>query len=158
MEDNQKSLKQFVRLLNTDIPGAYPVQRGLIKIKGIGANLSHAICTRLGLDRKKPINTFSQEELRELETKIKSMANLESWLLNRRKDYDSGEDKHLLTTDIKFRRDFDIKRLQKIKSYRGLRHAAGLPVRGQRTRAHFRKGKAVGVAKKKKGGSSGGKK
>ena len=158
MEDNQKSLKQFIRLLNTDIPGNHPVQRGLIKIKGIGKNLSHAICIRLGLDSKRAINTFSQDELRELETKIKSMANVEGWLLNRRKDYDSGKDKHLLTTDIKFRRDFDIKRLQKIKSYRGLRHAAGLPVRGQRTRAHFRKGKAVGVAKKKKGGSSGGKK
>ncbi len=152
MADNQKPLKQFVRLMNTDIPGAYPLQRGLIKIKGIGVNLSHAICARLGLDRNKAINKFSPEELKDIESKIKLMEGIDTWLLNRRKDYDTGKDKHLLTTDIKFRKAFDIKRLQKIKSYRGLRHAAGLPVRGQRTRAHFRKGKALGVAKKKKGG------
>ena len=43
------------------------------------------------------------------------------------------------------------KRLKKIKSYRGLRHAAGLPTRGQRTRSHFRKEKAKGAGIRKKG-------
>ncbi len=152
MEDSHKSLKRFVRLMNTDIPGSCPVRRGLTKIKGIGPNLSHAICVRLDLDPLKEINTFSPESIKELEKRIRAMENMDSWMLNRKKDYDSGEDKHLLTTDIKFRKDFDVKRLQKIKSYRGLRHAARLPVRGQRTRGNFRKGKAVGVAKKRKGG------
>ena len=70
-------------------------------------------------------------------------------MLNRQHSYDSGEDMHILTTDLRFRNDFDIKRLQKIKAYKGMRHAAGLPVRGQRTKAHFRKGRAVGVSKQK---------
>jgi small subunit ribosomal protein S13 len=48
------------------------------------------------------------------------------------------------------KKEFDIKRLRKIKSYRGIRHASKLPVRGQRTRANFRrKGHAVGVKRKK---------
>jgi len=47
-------------------------------------------------------------------------------------------------------KEFDIKRFRKMKSYRGLRHANKLPVRGQRTRSNFRaKGKTVGVRKKK---------
>ena len=74
------------------------------------------------------------------------------FLLNRRKDFESGLDKHLSSTDLELQRDFDIKRLKKIKSYRGIRHAAGQPVRGQRTKAHFRKnrGKSVGIKSKKK--------
>lgn len=50
------------------------------------------------------------------------------------------------------KREFDIRRLKKIRSYRGLRHATGQPTRGQRTKSHFRahgKKKAVGVQKKK---------
>jgi len=94
-------------------------------------------------------NEISQDQIKQIESLIKEPKGIESYLLNRRNDYDTGADKHLSTTDIKFRKDFDIKRLQKIKSYRGLRHAVGLPVRGQRTKGHFRKGKAVGVSKKK---------
>ena len=45
--------------------------------------------------------------------------------------------------------EFDIRRLKKIKSYKGIRHSLGQPVRGQRTKAHFRKGRAVGVKRVK---------
>ena len=72
-----------------------------------------------------------------------------SWMLNRKKDRESGLSKHLITTDLDLARDFDVRRMKKIKSYRGWRHATGQPVRGQRTRSHFRKGGAVGVAKGK---------
>jgi small subunit ribosomal protein S13 len=72
---------------------------------------------------------------------------------NRQKDFDEGEDKHISASDLRLRKDFDVKRLRKIKAYRGIRHAAGLPVRGQRTKANFRKNRkksgAVGVKKKK---------
>jgi ribosomal protein S13 len=72
------------------------------------------------------------------------------FMKNRRSDIDTGEDLHLLTTNLDIKREFDIKRLKKIKSYKGIRHSLGLPVRGQKTRSHFRtKGRAVGVAKKK---------
>jgi small subunit ribosomal protein S13 len=70
-------------------------------------------------------------------------------MLNRQKDYESGENMHLLGPTIKFVQDNDVRRLKKIKAYKGMRHAAGLPVRGQRTRSNFRKnkGKTVGVIK-----------
>jgi small subunit ribosomal protein S13 len=75
-------------------------------------------------------------------------------MLNRQNDYDTGDDIHIFTTDLKFRTEFDVKRLQKVRAYKGMRHAAGQPVRGQRTKAHFRsnrgKGKSpVGVSKVK---------
>ena len=53
-------------------------------------------------------------------------------------------------SDLELARDFDIKRLKKIKSYRGIRHVAGLPTKGQRTRANFRKNKKKGAGIKKK--------
>tara|TARA_Y100000034_G_scaffold10725_1_gene11211 strand:+ start:309 stop:752 length:444 start_codon:yes stop_codon:yes gene_type:complete len=143
---NQKIL---IRILNTDLDGERDIYNALAKIKGINFSFSNAICTFMELDKKQKINALSKEEIKKIEEFIKNPKGINDYLLNRRNDYDSGEDLHLSTTNLKFRKDFDIKRLQKIKSYRGLRHSVGLPVRGQRTKAHFRKGKAVGVSKKK---------
>ena len=70
---------------------------------------------------------------------------------NRQKDFDNGEDVHLNGADLKLKKEFDIKRLRKIKSYRGIRHGAGLPTRGQRTKGNFRKNR-------KKSGATAGKK
>lgn len=149
-EQPKANVKQLVRILNTDIPGQYHLGHALTKIKGIGVNFSHAFCARYKIDETKTIDTLSEPEIREIETKLKSIKEVDSWLLNRQHDYDTGEDVHLLTTDLRFKTDFDIKRLQKIRAYRGMRHAAGLPTRGQRTKAHFRKvGRAVGVSKVK---------
>jgi small subunit ribosomal protein S13 len=55
-----------------------------------------------------------------------------------------------------FTKDNDIKLMRKIKSYKGTRHSAGQPVRGQRTKSNFRKskGKVMGV-KRKAGAKSG---
>lgn len=54
-------------------------------------------------------------------------------------------------TGLELQTEFDIKRLKKIKSYRGIRHAANLPVRGQRTKSHFRKNKTKSMGIKKRG-------
>jgi small subunit ribosomal protein S13 len=71
-------------------------------------------------------------------------------MLNRNRDFETGENQHLLTGDLAFVQDNDIKRAKKIKSWTGIRHIRGQPVRGQRTRSHFRKnkGKVIGVKKK----------
>ncbi len=142
--------RQLIRILNTDIPGHLHIRDALTKIKGIGVSFSHALCARYNLDEEKKVNQLSEAEIKEIEATLKTPTKVDGWMLNRQHDYDSGEDIHLLTTDLRFRNDFDIKRLQKIRAYRGMRHAAGLPCRGQRTKAHFRKvGRAVGVSKKK---------
>ena len=73
--------------------------------------------------------------------------NFPTWFLNRQKDVETGEDMHLVTSDIAFNLRNDIEREKGVFSWRGYRHMYGLKVRGQRTRCTGRKGGAVGVAK-----------
>ena len=143
---------KIVRILQTDIPGETQVYVGLTKIKGVSWSFSNALCYKLGIDKRKIVSSLSEDEIKKIEEFIKN-PSLPAFLLNRRKDLESGENKHLITTDLDLRKDFDIKRLKKIRSYRGLRHATGQPTRGQRTKSHFRqKGKSMGVIHKAKVG------
>ena len=71
------------------------------------------------------------------------------WMLNRQRDVITGQDKHLLGTDILLTFREDINNLKKIRAYRGLRHERGLKVRGQRTKSTGRRGSTVGVSRKK---------
>lgn len=151
-------MKVMIRIANTDLEGKKQVYIALRKIKGVGFMFSNAICNSLGMDKKKLAGILDEKEVKAIEELIESPKRFPKWLLNRRKDYDTGEDLHIVGSKLRLRKEFDIKRLKKIKSYRGMRHAFGLPVRGQRTRAHFRKGRAVGVQKKKLKQQKGGKK
>jgi len=74
--------------------------------------------------------------------------NAPAWMLNHRKDYDTGKDLHLIGPEIDMRLRDEINIMKKIRSYRGIRHERGLSVRGQRTRANNRRGLALGVSKK----------
>jgi hypothetical protein len=69
-------------------------------------------------------------------------------MLNRRKDYETGKDLHIVGTDVTVSMRSDIGRERRIRSRRGIRHELGLPVRGQRTRTTGRKGLVVGVKRK----------
>ncbi len=71
-------------------------------------------------------------------------------MVNRRKDPETGEDVHLTGSDLDFAIKQDKEKHMALKSWKGVRYAAGLPVRGQRTRTMGRKGKTVGVHRKKK--------
>ena len=116
---------------------------------------ANAICSVTNIEKSKKAGTLSESEIKKIDEVLKNplKSNLKSWLFNRKKDYDSGENKHLLTSDLDFTKEFDIRRLQKIKSNKGLRHAWGLPLRGQKTKSNFRKNKrkgALGVKRKNK--------
>lgn len=145
VEEKESSL---IRIAATDIPGKLSIYAGLTKIRGISWAFSNAVCKSLGLDKNRKISTLKEEEIKKILDFIKN-PNLPGWLLNRRKDIETGMKKHLITTDLDLTREFDIRRMKKIRSYKGVRHAAGLPVRGQRTKAHFRKGRAIGVSRAK---------
>jgi len=142
----------LVRILGKDIRGDKKLFSGIKKIKGVSWSFSNAICKILNLDKEKQVQDLTKEEIEEIEQFIKD-PKIPSFMKNRQKDFDDGEDKHLSGEDLKLRREFDIKRLRKIKSYKGIRHGFNLPVRGQRTKANFRKNRkksgAVEVKKKK---------
>ena len=149
----RKETKQeaLTRILATDIPSNLSIYAGLTKIKGISWALSGAICKNLGLNKHQKISTLSEAEIEKINAYLKNLpvTQFPSWLLNRRKDIETGQDMHLLATELDLQREFDIRKMKKIKCYKGIRHALGQPVRGQRTRAHFRKGRSIGVTRVK---------
>ena len=148
-----ENIKAIVRICDSDIKGEIPIKHSLTKIKGISYSYANAICNSLNLQSEK-VGSLSPETIKKIEDIIKNPDNykIPSWLCNRQKDYDSGLDKHLVGTNLKLQKEFDIRRLKKIKSYRGMRHATKQPLRGQRTRSNFRSGKSLGVQKKGKKG------
>jgi len=144
----EQKLKQIIRVANIDLDGNKKVYNALRKMKGVSFMFSNAVCHNAGIDRDKRAGLLNEDEVKRLESVLLNYKQLPKWMLNRRKDYDSGNDKHIIGPQIQLIKGFDIKRMQETKSYKGLRHAWGLPVRGQRTRSHFRKGRSVGVMKK----------
>jgi len=145
-------VKQIVRIANTDILGNIKIFQALTKIHGVSYSFSNAICGYLGFDRAKVIGSFENDEIKKIEDAVKNPLKygLPRFIINRRSDIETGEDRHLLGPDLKLRKEFDVKLMKKIKIYKGIRHALGLPVRGQGTKAHFRTGKSLGVKKSKK--------
>ena len=146
------NFKHILRIANTDLDGNKPILSALRKIKGVSFMFANMVCNVTKVDKGKKTGYLNDDEARKLDDAIRNPQKYDAplWMLNRRKDYDSGEDKHLTTGDIEFYRGNDIKRLRIIKSYRGIRHGEGLPVRGQSTKSNFRKnkGKVTGVKRK----------
>ena len=145
-----KSEDRIVRILSTDMEGKMKIFHGMTKIKGISWSFSNAICKVLKIDKNRRIGSLNENEIKKISDFIKSPVLLPAYLINRRTDLETGENKHLTGSDLELRNEFDIKRLKKIRVYRGYRHIARLPVRGQRTKGHFRRNRAKGVGIKKK--------
>ena len=110
---------------------------------------ANTILNVLKLNPNQRMGYLSSEQIKSIENIIKnpSESNFPSWFLNRRRDVETGENKHLITSDVAFTIRNDIEREKTSGRWRGIRHMFGLKVRGQRTRCTGRKGGAVGVAK-----------
>lgn len=137
----EEDLVRLVRILSKDIRGDKGVYIGLCSISGVSWGFSNAICHSLKLDKNKLIQELTQEEIKKIEQIIINPKDFPKFMLNRRNDRDTGADKHVYGADLGLQVDFDIKRLKKIKAYKGIRHQLGQPVRGQRTKSHFRRNK-----------------
>jgi len=145
-------MRRIVRIKRVDLPGDKKVGSIITRIKGIKFSMSHAILNSLNIDGNTLLGELPDEDLERLKKAIDdpSSLGLPSWLFNRRGDIETGEDKHLTGMDIPLTVREDIKRMKETKSLKGFRHALGLKVRGQRTKAHPRKGRAVGVVTKRR--------
>ncbi|MCB9358656.1 30S ribosomal protein S13 [Candidatus Woesearchaeota archaeon] len=155
MADEKGKGRYIVRIHNTDLNGEKAVGQALTKIKGVGKMFARAVCISAKVDTEKKAGLLEDKEIESLNEVVKNPLKfgIPTWMLNRRNDPFEGTDQHLLTSDLDFVKGNDIKHLQKIKAYKGMRHAARLPVRGQRTKSNFRrnKGKAASVNKAKIG-------
>lgn len=118
------------RIIGVEIPGNKRIDIALRYIYGIGPSNSVDIVERSGVDPKIRAKDLTEQQISQLVHAIQ----------------DGG---YVIEGDLRREQGMNLKRLQNIKSYRGIRHMRGLPVRGQRTstNARTRKGprKTVGV-------------
>lgn len=124
----------MARIAGIDLPNEKRIIIGLTYIKGIGKSKSKQILDKAGLDENIRVKNLTEEEVAGIQSALNNM------------DFPvEGELKRIVSQNIR--------RLTEIRSYRGERHKAGLPVRGQRTshNARTRKGKkkTVGGLKRK---------
>ena len=122
------------RILAVDIPGNKKIPFALRYIYGIGPTIADKLVKDTGLDPDRRAHTLTEEEINKLVEAITGLGMP-------------------VEGDLRREITLNIKRLQAIQSYRGMRHRRSLPCRGQRTKTNSRtrKGKrrTVGVMKKK---------
>jgi len=121
-----------MRIVGLDIPDEKKLNIALTSIYGVGRSNVYRILEKAGLDGEIRVKDLKQEQVRKIQTALAAFK---------------------IEGDLKAEVAANIKRYKIISSYRGLRHARGLPVRGQRTRTNARtkRGKRVtiGAIKKK---------
>ena len=147
---DDSDFKYIIRIANSDVSGEERLAYALTSIRGIGPRISNAIVQKLKLDPNKLAGKLDDKNVVDIENAIMNLNDyVPDWLLNRQKDYDTGEDVHPVSVELKMTHDEDLNRMKKVKSYKGIRHASGHKVRGQRTYSNGRKGLALGVSRKK---------
>jgi len=147
-----KEFKYLVRLHGTSLDGTKTLPYSLCSIKGMGIRVARALLKGVGLDPTLRLGNLSDTEVKRLEDVLGNPAaqGLPTWMLNRRKDPQTGKDLHLFASDITLRVKEDIDLMREIRSWKGERHSLGLKVRGQRTKTTARKGRSVGVSRAQK--------
>ena len=122
----------MARISGVDLPNEKRVEIGLTYIYGIGRTSSNKILAATGINPDTIVKDLSEEEIASIRKHIEANYTVEG---EKRKDV-----------------ALDIKRLKEIRCYRGLRHIANLPVRGQSSKqnARTRKGPKKTIANKKK--------
>jgi len=145
-----EEFRHIFRITGTDVEGSLKAQYALTKIKGISRNLSLAILGKAGVNADTRAGFLSEAEVDRIEEVIRdpSKFGIPGWMLNRRKDLETGKDQHLISADLILKTKMDVEQMKDIKSWKGYRHAYGLKARGQRTKTTGRAGKALGVKKK----------
>jgi small subunit ribosomal protein S13 len=122
----------MARISGVNIPTNKKINIALTYIFGIGPKIAGDICSEASIDVSKRVSELNDEDINKIRDVI--------------------DQNHVVEGDLRRKVSLDIKRLNDLGCYRGLRHRKKLPVRGQRTHtnARTRKGKAVAIAGKKK--------
>ncbi len=149
-EEKDEDFKYIVRIANADLDGEKPAITALTGIKGVGSRVADIVTKKIGYPKNKKIGHISDEDAEKIEDLlIELQEHVPEWFLNRQKDWELGDDIHLLSTELDMNHRDDINRLRMIRCYRGIRHENGHKVRGQRTRSNGRTGLTLGVSKKR---------
>ena len=158
-KEHDENFNYIIRMVNTDINGENNIVQGLSQIKGIGRHMATFIADTAGVDRKIKFGNLPEPEIEKIKEVIENIDEYAPpWMLNYQKDIYTGENMHIISTDVAIRLRDDINMMKMIRSYRGVRHELGLKVRGQRSSSNGRKGLALGVSKRREAPASTGKK
>lgn len=146
-----EGVRGIIRIGEVDVDGYKKMRNALLKVKGVGKSLSRAFVIAAGLDPEILIGSLSDEQIKKLEDVTKNPGNygIPYHMFNRRFDPQTGKHEHLISSNLTLAIKSDIDSMKKMRSYKGIRHEFGLPVRGQRTRSSFRTGSIIGVVKKR---------
>jgi small subunit ribosomal protein S13 len=145
-QDQEEDIKYFVRVGTTDLDGTEKVESALLEMDGVGRRVAKAVAAEAGVDSDETLGKLEEDEIEAVKDAIQGFGEVgPSWMVNRRKDRYTGDDLHIVGTDLEITREEDINRMQKISSYKGIRHRKGKKVRGQRTKSTGRTGGEVAV-------------
>ncbi|MDD5317497.1 MAG: 30S ribosomal protein S13 [Candidatus ainarchaeum sp.] len=147
-------IRGIVRIAGKDMAGEMPLSRALVRVKGVGERLAPVCNAVISRELKIPgdiyVGELSEEQIDRIEGILSTPQKygVPVWMTNRRKDVETGLDKHLIGTDLTFTVRQDIDREKNMNSWIGYRHNYGQKVRGQHTRTTGRAGMTVGVLRK----------
>merc|ERR1712071_54663 len=146
-----EKFQHILRILNTNIDGRIKVMFAITSIKGVGRRYANIVLKKADVEVTKRAGELTDEEVEKV---ITIMANprqykIPDWFLNRQKDIKDGKYGQVTSIQLENKLREDLERLKKIRAHRGLRHYWGLRVRGQHTKTTGRRGRTVGVSKKK---------
>ncbi|XP_003702861.2 ribosomal protein S18 [Megachile rotundata] len=146
-----EKFQHILRVMGTNIDGNRKVMFAMTAIKGVGRRYANIVLKKADIDLDKRAGECSEEEVEKIVT---IMANprqykIPDWFLNRQKDIVDGKYSQLTSSYLDSKLREDLERMKKIRAHRGLRHYWGLRVRGQHTKTTGRRGRTVGVSKKK---------
>jgi len=146
-----EKFQEIIRIAGANVDGTRKLPYALTEIKGVGISFAKAIMNKASLNPNARLGFLSDKEVEEIEDILKNPTkhDVPGWLVNRQKDRETGENLHLIGSDIDLQVKSDIDRMKRIKSWKGYRHSFGLKVRGQRTKTTGRSQKSLGVKKKK---------
>jgi len=114
--DHNPDFKYIVRLSNTDINGEKNVIYGITTVKGIGLHMASLITDKTGINRYMKIGDLSDDQIEKLQNAIDNISqNAPKWMLNHRKDYDTGKNIHLIGNEIVIRLRDEINIMKKIR-------------------------------------------
>ena len=121
----------MARIAGVNVPTNKRVEIGLTYIFGVGRSTANDLLKKAGVDPNTKVSDLTEDEVVKLRDAVEALE---------------------VEGDLRRDRSQNVKRLQEIGSYRGMRHRRGLPVRGQRTKtnARTRKGPRKGAVAKKK--------
>merc|ERR1712001_764666 len=145
------NFQHILRVMNTNIDGKRNIMFAITAIKGIGRRYANIVLKKADIDLSKRAGELSEEGVEKIITIMSNARQykIPDWFLNRQKVIKDGKTGQMMSNLLDNKLREDLERLKKIRAHRGLRHYWGVRVRGQHTKTTGRRGRTVGVSKKK---------